>query len=115
MNPKTKKNIIIVGSLILILVLSGFGGKEYYSVKQSKKALETQLKNTEIKLDSLQLIISNSELYQDIQEVKQYNFYNEFKMERDLRIQAEKQLKDLENKEYTHRYLDSLKDNVIYK
>lgn len=111
-----RKRHLYISGVLLIIILSSFGGVGYKYIKKQEKALKTQITDLNKDIDSLNIIVLDSENYiEEILNTKEDEFEEKYYRERKKRIKAEKELSNIKYINFRIKYLDSLSDHVIYR
>lgn len=110
------KSIVAIGVIVLIFFGGKRGLKELNSYRQGEiDALRDSLNTSKESYKELQQIVEESQFRQaDFKELETI-LNNEINREKIRRIRAEKQLKDIYNRRYDRKYLDSLKESVRFQ
>ena len=112
-NEKQLKYLLIGAVVIVVLAFSGSSANKY--LKKQKKVLTTQisdLKEVNLKLnDSLGFYFD----FLNALDQDEFDYKKEYIYEYNRRVRAERNLKALKNKKFPKKYLDSLKNSVLYE
>ena len=125
MEPSIRENLEKIGGeikvpywvlIVLGLVIVSFVGFTDYSSRdhrQLKRAYADSLKIRERKIDSLEVVLSHSDEFQENTSTRQRTYYNEYKKEQKLRKDAEAKLFIYRNNNRV--YIDSFLSNYKYR
>jgi hypothetical protein len=107
------KWLLIGIAIVVLVIILGGGGYGYSNYKQLEKDTADSLKVRNERIADYKLIIESQDTIDQQGEVRQYNYYSDFKREQKLRQDAENELFIYRN--YTRSVIDSILSNYKYR
>ena len=108
------KNKYFLLTVIFIVLLALFSSGGYKYLKKQERLLKKDITRLKSNVDSLNVVVLESETKLLQLDKKDKNYYYEYTIEKNKRIKAEKELNNIRNLTFDRKYLDSLAANIRF-